>query len=332
MPPRAKRKKQDSKLLIALRYIAAAQKAIGAIEQTHCRFWNRWIVASNGVISAAHQIEEDIQICPHTATLIAALEQAPEKETNFTITPDGKLKVHSGMFQAIVPCVEQNQLPAIYPDNPTMLCSNNFIECLDSVGVLVTDGAEKIINAAIVVQNGTAITSNGTVILEGWHGLQVPYSIVPKAFLTACKKWHGKTFTRLGTGEHSLTVWADDGTWLKTQLYPTDAKLPNLHQFLNHPSMAIPVPENLFAVAKRLEPFSEDGFITFTKDGARVVSNLHLTNAMDVVHNVPEGLSFNIKALLTIASYAKTIHFNAVPKISLFFGDNIRGAIVSGKD
>jgi hypothetical protein len=38
-------------------------------------------------------------------------------------------------------------------------------------------------------------------------------------------------------------------------------------------------------------------------------------------------MKFDITSLLTIQPYATRVHWNASPGVSLFFGDNVRGAI-----
>lgn len=328
MAPRGKRKstKPENTLLTALQFVASAQRQAGAIEQTHCRLFGGWAMASNGILSAAHAITEDVSAAPHTFLLMEALEQAPGP-VNITLLDAERLSVRSGDFQAIVPCIDPTTLPTVSPDGAMSLCDNRLKEALDVVGTLVVEGAEKIINASVQMRTNSVVASNGNVILEAWHGINMPpLNIVPKTFITALGK-NKKAITRFGFCDFSFTIWYDDGSWLKTQVYPNTTTLPDLDSFLNVPTNQVPVPKALFEVAKRLEPFSQDGMIYFTQDGARVgTAN---TFAIDQVKNMPVGLSFSIKSLLSIAPYAKTIHFNAIDGATLFFGETVRGAITN---
>jgi hypothetical protein len=330
--PRGKRKskgeKAENTLLTALRFIALAQRAVGSPEQTHCLLANQWAVATNGVLSAAHAIQEDISTAPHTFMLVDALTEAQDAVNLTQIAPE-RLSVRSGDFQAIIPCLLPTDLPSVYPDPALALCDDRLKTALAAVGTLATDGALKLVNASVQIRPGSCLASDGNVILEAWHGIDMPpLQIAPKAFVTAL----GKTtlpIARIGVSDNSLTLWYQSGAWLKTQLYPADSQLPELDKFLNVESTPVPVPKGLFDIAKRLQAFSEDGMIYFTSDGARVTNQTLLTDATNQLAGVPAGICFSIKSLLQIAPFCKTIHFNAQPGVTLFFGDNIRGAIAT---
>lgn len=329
MAPRGKRKpstKAPNTLLEALQFVANAQRGAGAVEVTHCRLFGGYAMASNSILSAAHALTEDIQAAPHTYTLVEALEQAPGP-VNLSLIDAERLSVRSGDFQALVPCIDPSVLPVVSPDAAVALCDGRLKAALEIVGTLIVEGAEKIVNASVQMRSNSVVSSNGNVILEAWHGVDMPpLQIVPKTFITALSKIK-KTITRFGCSTDSFTVWFEDNSWLKTQLYPGTTELPDLDKFLNVPTNPVPVPKGLFEVAKRLEPFSKDGVIHFTAEGARV--NNGDNYATDLFKNMPVGLSFSIKSLLSIAPYAKTIHFNASDGITLFFNDTVRGAIVN---
>jgi hypothetical protein len=322
-------KKQDA-LLTALEFVGTAQRAVGSLEQTHCRIFGGWVMASNGVVSAAHPITEDVSAAPATHRLTDALRNAPGA-VSMTLMDAERLSVRSGDFQAVVPCIDPAVVPTISPDGALSLCDNRLADALQVAGALVVEGAEKVVNCSVQIRGTSVMASNGTVILEAWHGVNMPsLVIVPKMFITALGKIK-KPIARFGFCDFSFTLWFDDNSWLKTQVYPTTTNLPNLEQYLNIDSTPVPVPKQLFEVVKRLEPFSEDGQVYFTADGARVTSGQ--TFAIDQLKNVPVGFSFSIKGLLSIAPYCETIHFNAAEGITLFFSKTklVRGAIVNGR-
>lgn len=329
MSPRGKRKptnRAPNTLLDALQFVAHAQRGAGAVEVTHCRLFGGYAMASNSILTAAHALTEDIAAAPHTYTLVEALERAPGPVT-LTLIDASRLSVRSGDFQALVPCIDPTALPVVSPDGAIALCDNRLKDALEIVGTLVVDGAEKIVNSCVQMRHNSVIAGTPHLILEAWHGINMPpLQIAPKTFITALSKIK-KPLARFGCSPDSFTVWFDDNNWLKTQLYPGETELPDLDKFLNVPTNPVPVPKGLFEVAKRLEPFSQDGQIYFTADGARVANGMNY--AIDQVKHMPIGLSFSIKALLAIAPYAKTIHFNASNGISLFFGETVRGAIVN---
>ena len=123
----ARHKRQENSLLSALRFVSCAQKSNGAIEQQYCRLFGRNASASNGVITASHPIQEDVQACPHTSTLIAALEECQDS-FSLSVIDSATMAVKSGTFQALVSCIELSRLPAYYGDTSCITLSENFVD------------------------------------------------------------------------------------------------------------------------------------------------------------------------------------------------------------
>jgi hypothetical protein len=320
--PGTKVTKEPNTLLEALKFISVAQRANGAPETTHCRLSQNWIMASNGILSAAHKIQESIECCPHTYSLIDALEAAPGP-VNLTHLSNG-LSVRSGEFSVLVPCLEASNLPTVMPDAQMGICDDRLKQAVQSVGILAAESGQKLVNASIQLRGQTALASDGNVILEAFHGISLPpLYIVPKTFATALSR-PTVPIEKAGGSEDSLTLWYADGSWLKTQVYSPSSELPDLYRWLNLPATPVPVPKELFTVAKLLAPFSGDGKLYSTKDGMKVNG---MAPAVNSLKHMPIGIALSIKSLLQIAPYCNTIHFLAAEGISLFFGDGVRGCI-----
>ena len=322
--PGTKNNKEPNTLLEALKFISVAQRANGAPEVTHCRMSSTWMWASNGILSAAHKIQETIECCPHTYSLMEALEAAPGAVNLTYLDGSNSLSVRSGEFSVTIPCIEASGFPTVMPDPQTGLCDDRFKTALQTVGTLAAESGQKLINASVQLRGTTALASDGNVILEAFHGCQMPdLAILPKAFVTALSR-STSSIERFGASNDSLTLWYADGSWLKTQNYDPASELPDLYRFLNQPSIPIAVPKELFSIAKLLAPFSGDGKLYSTKDGLKVNG---VAPAVNVIKNMPLGVAFSIKALLQIAPFCTTIHFLAAENLSLFFGENVRGCI-----
>ena len=334
MPPRKKKQKAENSLLQAMRFVSIAQRSVGSPEQTHCRLFNQMAVGTNSVITAGHKIQEDIQVCPHTATLTAALENVADAQFSLTLLEDGRLAIRYDQFESIVHCLNAAELPTVGPDPASYLCDSRLVTAMEVAGQLVSDGANRVVNASIQLRNGSVLATNGNIILEAWHGIAMPELLIaPKAFATALHKAaqvKGKTLYRFGIGADSLTSHYDDGSWIKTQLWPATTELPELLKFLNVESNPITIPEGFFEIVKRLEPFSEDGQVLITGGEFRVTRQSMKTYAVESAKHL-RGLSmqFSIKSLLTIQPYVKKVHFSAAPGVTLFYGDNIRCAVAT---
>lgn len=332
---RSKKKKIENSLLQAMRFVSIAQRSVGAPEQTHCRLFNNLAVASNGIITAGHKIQEEIQVCPHTVTLTDALDSLPDGVFSLTLREDNTLTIRAEHFEAIVHCVPD--VPTIGPDAAAYLCDNRLNTAMNIAGAIVSDGAAKVVNASIQLRNGSVVSSNGNVILEAWHGVAMPELLIaPKALVTAAHKASfglGKSLYRFGASSDSLTLWYEDGAWLKTQLYPANTELPDLMKWLNVPGTTpVEIPEGFFELVKRLEPFSEDGQVMFSGGEVRTTKQSLSTYAIESAKHLRGlSMSFNIKSLLTIQPYVKKAHFNVSPGVSLFYGDSVRAAVETGK-
>jgi hypothetical protein len=329
---RGKRKKRatENSLLTAMRFVSIAQRSVGAAEQTHCRLFNNFASGSNGIISAGHKIQEDIQVCPHTMTLTAALENLSNSQFALTLIENERLAVRAEKFEAIVHYLNNNELPVVGPDAASYLMDERFVNALDIAGQLVADGATKVINSTIQLKNCSVLSSNGSVIIQAWHGVGMPeHLIAPKALATAVGKVSSKSLYRFGFSDSSLTLHYDDGAWLKTQLYPASTELPDLLKYLDIAGATpVTIPEGFFELVKRLEPFSEDGQVLFSGGEARTTTHSLSTYAVESVKHLRGlSMSFSIKSLLTIQPYVNKVHFNAAQGVALFFGDNVRAAV-----
>jgi hypothetical protein len=89
-------------LLAALKFVAVAQKKAGTVQQQFGMISGNWAAASNGVLTVATKVEEDLVACPHTLQFIDALSKVGE-ELSITQLTANALAVSSGAFRALVP-------------------------------------------------------------------------------------------------------------------------------------------------------------------------------------------------------------------------------------
>jgi hypothetical protein len=311
----------------ALRFVALAQRKEGNDPDTHCRMFNKWAVATNGVLTAGTPIQDDIQTCPHTHALLAAMDQCTGPFALAQMAPDA-LSVRSGEFQAVIPCVGQDRLPALAPDNPCGLCDNRLIAALELVAPLVADNSITLLLASIQLRGPSVVATDREIVMEAWHGIDMPGNpplLIPKSAATALAKC-GKDIIKFGYSAESITFWLHDGSWLKSQLF-TEWKLPDVMQYFNLPCNPWPLPKGFFEAVEKLAPFSTDGFIyckndTMLTDKADIIlaANMH-------VPGVPDDMRFKLKNLNFIAKLTSRADFRASEHAALFFGDNVRAAI-----
>lgn len=333
-----KKTKEESPLLAALRFVQAAQQEVGTVYQTHCRFTNindkPYVVAFDGVLAAGHPVIEEIPICPHTYRLIDALERVGGA-MSLTAMDNRQLSIKSDKFRALVSCIGDGDLTYVWPDPPQWPLNDNFRKAAAVAGVFNSEGGQTVMQASVVSRDGSVIGTNGTVVIEAWHGIPTPPGmIMPMHFVKELAKVN-KPITRFGFGGNSLTVFFEGDAWLKTQLY--QEQYPNVDKVLAwtetaHPA---PLPKDIIEGARAVASFAE-GQRIWIGDG-RVQS--HATTDLGAVYEAKGAkvaVSLNGKHLTAMAEVITQIDFDGNDQVVTFFGEDgdvkVRGAFARYRD
>lgn len=256
------KKKIESPLIQALRFLHLTWKA-GEEQAMYCMMYDGKARSFNSVIAAQTPIEEDLYACPHTALMLAAILRCGDRYAITQLSPT-KLLVRSDDFQAYVPCVSPDALSWPLPDVPVAAVDDRLTEALRKVAPLLSTKGETLIEQSIQLNAGSCLATNRSVILEAWHGFDLPSGLLlPKSIVIAIHK-AGKHLSRFGYSANTCTFYFDDGTWLRTQLF--QEKWPDIQRHLNAQTCTRPVPPELFEAAKKVSPFSGNGAV-YVKDG-----------------------------------------------------------------
>lgn len=311
--------KPSTSLLEAVKFVGMACNDVGPVNERHIYLGGNWAAASNGVITIAAPIKEDILACPYIGFLLEALQRSNEFELH---KKENSLQFVANKFKANIPCVDFALIPIPSPDEPVAEINNNLINALEIAGTLIDDNGQEIIDVSMLLNGRSIISSNRAIIFECWHGLDLPTGLsLPKAIINPLSK-SKKKLSKIGGSQSSLTFYFEDQSWIKTQLF--NKEWPSVNFLLDRPSDPKPLPAGLWEGLAAIAPFSTDGVCHFQK-GRIQSSPSENVGASYEVPGLPDGLSFGIKQLNLIKPHIKTIDFQ--PEISMFFGENIRGAL-----
>ena len=257
MPPKPRSKPTPVKsgLLAALDFVSCVSDKVGAPYETHVGLRNKWAVAFNGIVATGSPIPEDIYCYPHTLLLLEALSKCEE---SYSLTQlNGSLSIKSGKFKASVPCLDPAIMPEAFPDPQIVGITNKFKEAVDAVGVLASEASLQVVTASILMNGQSVISTNGKMLLEYWHGLDLPPNVpLPKEFIKALTK-QKKNLVGFGFSGNSATFWFEDGCWMRTQLYAE--QWPDVSRILNREPNLWSIDANFFKALDSITPFSEDG-------------------------------------------------------------------------
>lgn len=321
-----KKKEEQNEIVKALEFVGLAQAETGNNYETHCRIDQGQVVAFNGIIAIGCAFAFDISACPHTKRLTAAI--AGSQTPSITQIDPWRLSVTTSKLRAIIPCVDPRDLLQVGPDARVGWLTNDFREALIGVSDILVESGDRVVLSSAYCRSQSVITTNGHVIFESWHGIDMPDGlIVPKAFVTTLKKIN-KDITGFGFSNGSLTIYFDDESWIRTQLYNGN-DWPNFQPILDRivPTKAVDTPADFFDAVRAVAPYCDD-------NGLRVINGAihsHDTTAKGAQYTVPglvADFRANPKCLLAAQPFAAKVDFLSDATMMLFFGDKVRGAIV----
>lgn len=329
----APRKKKDQPapetqaLIDAIAFCSIAQQEVGTPNETHITLQNKTAMTYNGIIAVGtHTDFADIRTCPHTLKLLAALKKC-KAEYSITQTEASQLVVRSGQFRAIVPCLKIEDIHSTWPDNPVAAINDTIKEGFATLNPLIAEKSQHVITASLLLQGGSMIATDRSLIAEFWHGIDLPPGLViPKVTVNAVAKSH-KKLAQLGFSDNSVTFWFEDYSWIKTQMHAEP--WPDTTQFFTKPANPKPVTSKLIEAVEAVGPFTEDGFIYF---GNESVAS-HRDNSVGATHDIPtlrfsgEAPIVGLKRMLTALTFAKAIDFDADPNYMYMQGDRIRAVL-----
>jgi hypothetical protein len=328
---RARRKKKDQRnpaenLIQALNFILPAQKRTGTIEQQYCCIANNWILASNGTIMMATNVQEDLHACPHTHQFLEALNNCSVALSIVQLS-EYQIAVNSEPFKGIVDCINANDLTFLHtPLIDTIIVNTKLKESFKILNPLITESEDNALYSNILIQDGSAVSTNGNIIIEIWHGesFNGRRLAINKQCATALIKTD-KEIKGIGSSENFISFYFEDNSFLVSKT--VDLKYPEYTGIFKNECNPWPIPENFFKALKAIKPFCDYGIVCF--------NNSRVTNLTDVgnessyiVEGIPDGMSMDIASILLIEPYVTSIEFDTEQNKLFFFGDNLRGVIL----
>lgn len=303
----------------------------------YCRIVDGEATAYNMIVGIGTPIHIDFQCCPNVDLLREAIKRCKDNFVIAQYSPD-KLIVRQDEFHAFIPCLRSDAaLTITQPDAPVATMGEAFIEALDKVSAFADDKAPRLLEAAIQLYDGSVLATCGSVVIEAWHGINMPNGLLlPKV---AAKVLHKikKEIVSFGISPTSITFHFADGSWMKSQLYKD--KLPDIRQHINGASMngLEPIPHKFFEAVAEVYPFSVDGFIWV--EGNRVASHPFSVVDQGSGLSLPfddsmfgmEFRRYKGDDLHMIRKIAKQWNVNGRDDGTLFVGEQVRGMIWHSK-
>jgi hypothetical protein len=329
---RAAGAKDEGELLTALRFVMAAQYPAGdargkAAYQQHCRFQNGYVIAFNGVLAAGHPVSEEMYGCPNTHLFIRALEKVRGAHS-LTLLDNNSLSINGGAYRALVPCVAPVDIEGVIDDGAHWDLGDEFRTAGILAKTFSTDGAQTVLAASIITRSHSLVGTDGSAMVEAYHGWGMPEGLlIPVSFIDALAKVTHKIVKFGFTENRSLTIYFENGAWLRSQLYQEG--VPNVGKVLDTLDMSgvVPVPEGFDSAVDAVSPFSETGAV-FIEDNEVRSHETKDKGAQHACDGLPFSALVSVKYLTAIRPFTKKVDFTTYPNARIVcLGDNVRAVV-----
>jgi len=328
---------ENKALLAAVQKVTSIQKGTNLTDrQSHCRFFNGYVVATNDIVIYGVPVTGlSVECCPHSKTLVAALERC---QGEITFVLEGSvLTVKSGKIRVPVPCLDGSTLADLQPDGRQGDASPALAKALGQAAGLVLETASNLMCRAVFMGPGTVeAIHDAKAAIQIWHGVSpLPNIAMPKDSAVAISK-NDSPLVALGLSNGTATFWFEDNSYLRTCLY--DVKGPDFDKLFECKVMDEPkkLESEFFEAIKTMMPFSkvtldeasteavcfEDGKVWAGRHAHSDVASIDYQDSP-----VTDGV-FNGNYILMFEKFAQTVVHDQYNCKLYFAGESIRGVLM----
>lgn len=309
----------------ALKFVKGAVGKGDDATQTHYHIGNNQIKSYNGIITLCSPIPLDIEATPSAAAFSSAIALC-EDTTSISVAKNNKLIVKSGPFKASIDCLP-GESPYMLPEGVEHPLSGPLLPTLKKLAHIIPKQSPHPWNRGMLLYENFVNVTDNAVLVQQWHPHVFPRRAnVPEDAIRALIRI-GKEPASIQSSNKSITFHFEDGSWLKTKLLE-DMWPKSVDDVLSAKSDQKPIPDVFFDAVEKIRPFTDidtravaisDGFVAAGGTASYEVPGLCATG------------NYDADKLLLIKDIAETIDFSTYPQPALFYGDQLRGAVIGMK-
>jgi DNA polymerase III sliding clamp (beta) subunit (PCNA family) len=283
--------------------------------------------AYNGRVALSSPIPFDLDCYPKAETLYKAIQNCDET-VQMSLTTAGKLKVVSGDFKAMVPCLEKSELHSLPSGDIVEVDGEALLEAFKLLEPFTGDDASRPWANGILLKDGCAHATCNVVLVQYWLGLQLPEAInIPFQAVREVLRVN-EAPSQLQLDKNSVTFHFTDGRWIKTSLFEN---WPNISPILDKISNdgLQPVDTRIFEALKKLKPFTDKTEqVIFTVGAVSThVEESEEGGRIALPGSTMTGI-YSLSMVMLLKDVATHVDFSTYPNPCSFHGKNLRGAII----
>lgn len=292
---------------------------------THFVIENGEVRGYNGTLALCSPIPFDIACKPKADTLVRAIANCDETVT-LSMTAAGRLAVRSGSFKAFVDCIE-GETPHATPEGELVDINGQvLLDALKAVAPYIGDDASRPWSNGVMLTRASAYATNNVCLVEYWMGTEFPVAVnLPRAAVKEMLRID-EAPTHAQSSDHSITFHYADKRWIRTQLLPQE--WPDLGKVLNKTCNAMPLDRKIFEGIAKVKPFVDKMGRVYFQDGYICTHPDPNEGAAYEVPGLPDTGLYNVEMLSLLEHGVESIDWSLYPRPCLFYGGNMRGAII----
>lgn len=260
--------------------------------------------------------------------MIKAIANCKAETINLSLTGAGRLKVQSGKFKVFIDC-NQDIVPNSVPEGVEIpLTGVKIVEIFKQLFPIISTDASRAWTNGIFISNQCCHVTNNVMIVQYWLGLNIPDMNIPREGI--------REIIRIGiepisvvAGNNSVSFIYEGGKWIKIQLI--EGSWPNINALLELQSHQYPIDPELFDALNFLLPFADELEKVYFFDGLITTSPNDENGARYELSSMRWQGVYNLKMLNLLKPLVQTIDWSGYPSKCLFYGENLRGAIMGLK-
>lgn len=292
---------------------------------THFRIANGSIQSYNGIISLSSPIDIGLSVYPKAAPFAKAIQSCDESVA-LHVTATGRLAIRSGAFRAYIDCLPAEEFPEVVPEGEILsLEGTDFLSALKVVEPFIGEDASRPWARGVLFRGNYLFVTNNIVLIQHWLPASFPVEVnVPQEAISELVRI-GEQPERVQVSDSTVTFFYKDGRWLRSRLYATS--WPDTERVLDRECAPTPLPAGFFDALDTLSPFTEKLNAVYFSRGTAKTSVLEDEGA-SVEIDVGADCAFNCDHLRSLRSVVQTIDLTQYPAPCIFYGKELRGAIV----
>jgi len=315
--------------------ISELQFVQGAIDKkeliptlSHFKIEHHTIRSYNGILALCCPINLDLNCSPKAVPFVKAIKNCKDT-VNMSMTKTGRLSIRSGAFKAYIECIEKETAHVLPEGERFDIDGESLITALKTVLPFVGGSTTQPWAEGILLRNQCAYATNNAAAIQYWTGIDFPK-------ICNIPKMAAKELIRIGeppeyaqSTDNSISFRYSNGRWIRTALL--NIQWPDIDKILDNPNNAVVINNELFDALTTIKPFVDNQNRVYISNGLISSTILEGEGASYELDNFPYEGVYYLPVLNLLKGVATSIDFSAYPKPCIFYGDNIRGAIMGLK-